>query len=255
MFSSTKGAFGLVACLVAGALFATGPSFSDLALLTVLAVGTLVGVALFLAPYPADPQSLRPARQALVSWLRWAVVVVVLEAAVFIAGDDFRWPTISALQDPLTSENPLGRFLGGAAWSAGGLGLVLLARRYRALGAETTRLGHATAVLVGIVLSILAATSAGGGPLLEPRNTPAANVAPTAAIGTAPLADWPITAWLTIAAFAALALLAFLIHRRGSRCQPPGGILDVLAWLMAPWIGRVLTYATWLWCGWHFMAR
>lgn len=255
MFSSTNGAFGFVACLFAGALFAAGPSFSGLALLAVLAVGTLAGVAVFFAPYPPDPRCLRPARRALVSWLRWAVVVVVLEAAVFLAGDDFRWPTISALQDPLTSENPLGRFLGGAAWSAAGLGLVLLTRRYRALGAETTRLGYVTAVLVGIVLSILAVTSVGGGPLQEPRNTPAATVGPTAGIGTAPLADWPLTAWLTIAAFAALALWGFLVHRFGSRCQPPGGILDVLAWLMAPWIGRVLTYAIWLWCGWHFMAR
>ena len=238
-------------CGLVGLSTAAAPTFSGLALLTVLLTGALVGAALFLAPYPRPGGVPRPAWRVLRWWLLWAVVVTVLETAVILAGDDLRWPTFSAMQDPLTTAAPLGRFAAGAGWAAAGLGLIALTGRYRGLG-PTTRLGRTTAAVVVLGLIGLAVRSVGDGAMLRSRTAPSAQAV---GIDTTAVGDWPLTAWVTIAVFVAAAVTALLIHRYGRGADPPGAIPDLLAWLMAPWVGRVLGHGVWLWCGWHFLSR
>jgi hypothetical protein len=237
----------IVLSLVAGAVFSAAPSFSGLSLLAVLVVGALVAVPLFLAVYPAGGWQ-RPAGHVLRWWLLWAAIFVVVEGLVLLAGDDLRWPTVSAIQDPVTSEPPVGRFAAGAAWTAAGYGLVIIARRYPGSG---SLLGRVTAAVAGIGLLLLAIRSIGDGSLLRARNDPAQAVG----VDTVPIADWPITAWLVLALLLALVVALAALHRWGRRADPPAGLPDVLAWAMAPWPGRVIGFAIWLWCGWHFLAR
>lgn len=232
-----------------GVVFACAPSFSGLALLSVLLVGAVVGFGLFTAPYPVN-EFPRPDWPTLRWWLVWALVAVVLETAVLLAGDELRWPTFSSLQDALTSERSMGRFLAGTAWTAAGFGLLTMANRYQGDDTRTTILGRATAYGSAGTLVVLAARSVGDGPMLIGRDPRSDDD-----IGAAPVAQWPVTAWVTVAVFLALLSAALLMHIRGRTAAPPAALPDLLAWLMAPWIGRVLGFAVWLWCGWHFLAR
>lgn len=233
-------------------VFAVAPSFSGLALLALLAFGAFIAARLFNAPYPGDGRSIRPAPPVLRLWLYWAVALAVLECGVLLAADDLRWPTISAMQDPITTAEPLGRFVAGIVWAAAGTGLVALFHRRRATSTEATPEGSITAVVTVGVLILLAIGSVDDGAMLEPRDAPTWQAV---GIDNTPVAAWPWTAWLTIALFGCLAAAAALIHRRGREYQPPGTVPDLLAWLMAPLVGRMLGFAVWLWCGWHFLGR
>lgn len=254
MTSATAGRLGATASIAAGAAFAAAPSFSGLALLTVLVTGGAVAALLFVAPYPS-PTTERPGGRSLARWLGWATLLVVFEGLLLLANDDLRWPTLSALQDPVTSQRPVGRFVAGALWAAAGFGLVALTRRYRAETSRRSPLGPVTAVAVCLALGLLGLLAAGGGAFLEPRNGTADTGPAVGDVGTTPPGDWAASTWLAVAALAIFAAAAVLIHRLGRRDAPPGGIDDLLAWLMAPWIGRTVTFAAWLWCGWHFLAR
>lgn len=233
-----------------GVLFASAPSFSGLALLAILLLGAFVGFGVFAAPYPTDPQAFRPADPVLRWWKWWAVSIAALEFVVLAAGDDLRWPTLSALQDPLTSADPLGRFVAGTGWAAAGFGLVAMMRRYRPADATTSR--WVTATVAGLGLMLLAVLSVDDGPMLHPRDAPTAQAV---GVDNTALADWPVTAWLTSGLFLLIALAALVIHARGRASRPPGTIPDLLAWLMSTRVGRTLGFAGWLWCGWHFLGR
>jgi hypothetical protein len=241
------GVLPVLVSLTAAVIASTTPSFSGLSLLVVLVVGALVAVPLFLAAYPPDGWQ-PPASHMLRWWLLWTGVFVAVEGLVLLAGDDLRWPTVSAIQDPVTAEHAVGRFLAGGAWTAAGCGLVIITRRYRGPG---SLLGRLTAAVSGIGLLLLAIRSVGDGPLLEARNDPAQGVG----VDTVPIADWPITAWLVIGLLLAIVVALAALHRWGRQADPPAGLSDVLAWAMAPWPGRVIGFALWLWCGWHFLAR
>ena len=240
-------AAAVVVSLVAGAVFSAAPAFSGLSLLAVLLVGAVVAVPLFLAGYPPGGWQ-RPASRMLRWWLGWAAGFLVVEGLVLLAGDDLRWPTVSAIQDPVTAEHAVGRFFAGGAWTAAGCGLVITARRYRGPG---SLLGKATAAVAGIGLLLLGILAIGDGPLLTARNDPAQAVG----VDTVAIPEWPITAWLVIGLLLAIVAAMAALHWWGRRADPPAGLPDVLAWAMAPWPGRVIGFAIWLWCGWHFLAR
>jgi hypothetical protein len=232
-----------------GVVFASAPSFSGLALLSVLLVGAVVGFGLLTAPYPVSEVP-RPGWPILRRWLVWALVAVGLEAAVLLAGDDLRWPTFSSMQDALTSEHSMGRFLAGTAWTAAGFGLLTMANRYRGDDARSTIRGRATAYGSAGTLVVLAVRSVGDGPMLIARDPQS-----DAVVGAGPMSQWPATAWATVAVFFALLSAGLLLLIRGRSAAPPAALPDLLAWLMAPWAGRVLGFTVWLWCGWHFLAR
>lgn len=156
------------------------------------------------------------------------------------------------MQDPITTAEPLGRFLAGAVWVAAGAGLVALTARYRMAGATTTLAGTATAVGTVAVLILLAVGSIDDGAMLGPRDAPSWEAV---GIDNTAVAEWPWTAWLSIGLFGCLAAAAVLIHHGGRESEPPGTIPDLLAWLMAPLVGRMLGFAVWLWCSWHFLGR
>lgn len=235
--------WGAPLALGAGAAMAVAPAFSGLALLVVLMVGAGVGGALFAV---TGRSAVRPDAVMLRAWLLWWVALAVLEAVVLRAGDDLRWPTLSAIQDPVTTASLLGRFAGGLLWTAAGIGLVSLARRW---GGRRSAL---RAAMVAVPLLVLAGTTLPDGPMLAPRDAPSVQ---EPGIDTTPADAWPASAWFTIAAFAVLALLVLVLDVRGRRTRPPGAVPDLLGWLMAPAAGRVLGFALWLWCGWHFLAR
>jgi hypothetical protein len=233
----------LAAGMAGGAVLAWAPAFSGLALLTVLVVGAGVGAVVLAVP---GTTTVRPAGAMLLAWSLWAVALVLVEAFVLAAGDDLRWPTFSAVQDPLTTAEPLGRFAAGFLWTVAGLGLVAISRRWGGR-AEPGR-----AALVGVPLLALALSTIPDGPMLDPRDAPTIQ-AP--GIDTTAVARWPVTAWWTIAVFAGLGLAVLALQVVGRRARPPGAVPDLLGWLMAPLPGRVLGVAAWLWCGWHFLAR
>lgn len=234
----------LVAGLVVGTLMAVAPAFSGLALLTVLVIGAVVGGGLFAL---AGTESARPAPQMRLAWLVGAVLLTIVEILVLQAGDDLRWPTFSAIQDPVTTAEPVGRFAAGFLWTVAGAGLLRMgARRWN----PPTRVLRGAVVAAGLLA--LAAASVLDGPMLRPRDAP---LAQAPGIDTTAVELWPLSAWLTIAAFAALTLGVVGLHTAGRRATPPGAVPDLLGWLMAPLVGRVLGFALWLWCGWHFLAR
>lgn len=234
-----------------GAVFAAAPSFSGLALLAVLLTGGLVGIALLGGPYPPRGSTAPPARPIVRLWLAWTLCLIAVEMAVILARDDRRWPPLSVIQDPLTSTNPVGRFVAGSVGTAAGLGLLALSRRFHGSGRPSMP-GRVTACLTGTSLLLLAVASTTDGPMLEARSAASWQ---DEGIDDIDLTSWPLTAWLTSAAFLALGACALLIHRLGRSADPPGAIPDLLAWVIASWWGRVLVYALWLWSGWHFLAR
>ncbi len=241
----------LVAATALGAVFAAAPSFSGLALVAVLLAGGWVGIALFGSPYPPRGATAQPARPILRLWLAWTLSLIMVETAVILARDDRRWPPLSVIQDPMTSTNPVGRFVAGSVWAAAGLGLLALSRRFHGSG-HASVWGRATAWFAGVSLLLLAIASTSDGPMLEPRSAPSWH---GEGIDDIDLTSWPFTAWLTSAAFLALGVTALLIHRLGRSSEPPGALPDLIAWVIAPWSGRVLVYGFWLWSGWHFLAR
>ncbi len=79
------------------------------------------------------------------------VTLIVIEMYVLLARDDLRWPTFSAIQDPITTADPVGRFVAGTACTAAGVGLAVLSQRFPGGGHGRLR-GWVTAGLVGASL-------------------------------------------------------------------------------------------------------
>lgn len=181
--------------------------------------------------------------------MTWAAAVIVVEVAVLLAADDLRWPTVSAIQDLLTMSSPVGRFAAGTAWMAAGWGLIALTTRFPG---EATPEARAGAVLVCVSLLLLAARTVTDGPMRHPRD---AQAGPAPGVSNTPIDSWPLSTWVTIGAFVALIGAAVRINRLGRVVDPPAAVSDLLAWLLAPGLSRVLIYSLWVWSGWHFLAR
>lgn len=68
-----------------------------------------------------------------------------------------------------------------------------------------------------------------------------------------------LLAVLVVSALVGAMLLAAPYPPKGAIARPvwdpPSGVPDLFAWLMASWLGRILIYLLWVWCGWHFLAR
>lgn len=235
--------------LAVGAACAAAPSFSGAALLVVLIGAAIIGAVLLAAPYPPRGSVARPAWLVLRWWLTWAAVVVLIEVAVLLAADDLRWPTLSAIQDPLTTSNPVGRLAAGTAWMAAGWGLITVTSRFVGESTRGARLG---AGLVCASLLLLAARSVTDGPMRQSRDAPAGQAQ---GVYNTPIDSWPLSTWVTIGVFLALLDAAVCIHRLGRSVEPPAAVPDLVAWFMAAVLGRILIYGLWVWSGWHFLAR
>lgn len=229
-----------------GTVFAVSVPFSGLALAAVIVLGTTVAAAILFLPWPTRGTPIWgsiPAR-AMRPWLVWLACFAVVEVLTLVAGDELAWPTLSAIQDPVTGH-PVGRFVTGALWTACGIGLVVICGR-----------GHPVRPRVWVPALILGATWAAWtlthGAVLSSRDAPSR---PDPGVDNQPLHEWPVTAGLTIAAFAAIAAALWWIDRRARRGAPWATLPQALTAAAATVPGRVVTVGWWWWSGWHFLAR
>jgi hypothetical protein len=100
----------------------------------------VTGVLVFLIAWPNGPQTTEPQQpwtprltRAAIAWTILGLAVVLWELAMYFLGygQDGRtaFPALSDILDPVLN-NPIGRFLGAAAWLAGGVALIKRGRRH-----------------------------------------------------------------------------------------------------------------------------